>query len=371
MLIRLMTPNDLAFAAGLARAEGWRSETRLSFEDFLAHDPGGCFIAEVDGQPAGMCVATRYRQNGFIGELIVARFEGSRGTYFLSDGSELYADRVIVGDAGHSSISMGDFRQSGSSWHEVSHDLIIGQDPMSQGIYTLSEDAVLHVQGNIYLGDEGGTGTFTQSGNSELSVNELHISSSSETGSAPGYGSFVMEAGTLNAGAIFNNGHFTGETGSGNISVANGFYNTGVVAPGQSPGTLTIDGNYIQDPVGTLLIELGGYAPGTDSDLLEITGTAQLDGGLGVSLWNGFTPSDGDEFDILKAGELSGMFDANSLIFPKGWSWQIAYLDLDGNNTYDTVRLTANSVPVPAAVWLLASGLIGLVGLRHQKTRCH
>ncbi len=66
-----MNPIDLDFAAGLVQAEGWRSETRLSLEDFLAHEPNGCFVAESDGHPAGMVIATSYRQNGFIGELIV------------------------------------------------------------------------------------------------------------------------------------------------------------------------------------------------------------------------------------------------------------------------------------------------------------
>lgn len=302
------------------------------------------------------------------GELIVARFEGSRGRYMLSGDGELYADRVIVGDAGYNRASVGYFHQSGNSRHEIGQDLIVGQDSMSLGTFTLSDDARLTVQGNIYIGDEGGTGIFIQSGNSELSVNDLFISSASESGgSNPGNGTFVMEGGTLNANAIFNNGFFTGTAGFGNITVANGFYNTGIVAPGQSPGTLTIDGDFIQDPVGTLLIELGGYNPGVDSDLLEITGYAFLDGRLEVSLWNGFTPADGDEFDILRAGEIVGGFDLNSLVFPKSWSWQIAYLDLDSNNTYDTVRLTANSVPVPAAIWLFASGLIGLVSIRRNR----
>jgi GNAT superfamily N-acetyltransferase len=72
MNIRLMTPSDLEFAFGLVQAEDWRSETRQTFEDFLVHDPAGCFFAEFEDQPAGMCIATRYRQNGFVGELIVA-----------------------------------------------------------------------------------------------------------------------------------------------------------------------------------------------------------------------------------------------------------------------------------------------------------
>jgi predicted GNAT family acetyltransferase len=48
------------------------SENRREFEGFLEHDPAGCLIAEVDGKPAGLAVATGYGRSGFFGELIVS-----------------------------------------------------------------------------------------------------------------------------------------------------------------------------------------------------------------------------------------------------------------------------------------------------------
>lgn len=77
--IRLMKPADLDFAAACIRAEGWLSESRLAIEDFMAYDPAGCFIAEVDGQRAGLCVATGYLHHGFIGELIVVPEQRGHG----------------------------------------------------------------------------------------------------------------------------------------------------------------------------------------------------------------------------------------------------------------------------------------------------
>lgn len=71
MSIRVMQPEDLDFAAACTAAEGWSSETRQEFEGFLTHDPRGCLIAEIDGIQAGICIATSYGENGFIGELIV------------------------------------------------------------------------------------------------------------------------------------------------------------------------------------------------------------------------------------------------------------------------------------------------------------
>ena len=70
-VIRTMQPCDLAFAAACTQAEGWASEDFTTLQGFHIVDPGGCLLAEVDGEPAGICVATYYGASGFIGELIV------------------------------------------------------------------------------------------------------------------------------------------------------------------------------------------------------------------------------------------------------------------------------------------------------------
>jgi predicted N-acetyltransferase YhbS len=67
-----MNQGDIEYAVGCTRAEGWSSQTRHAFEDSLAYDPDGCFIAEMNGYRAGMCVATAYQRHGFIGMLIVS-----------------------------------------------------------------------------------------------------------------------------------------------------------------------------------------------------------------------------------------------------------------------------------------------------------
>ena len=48
MNIRTMEPDDLGFCVRAVEAEGWLSETLYTFETFLAHDRGGCLIAEDD-----------------------------------------------------------------------------------------------------------------------------------------------------------------------------------------------------------------------------------------------------------------------------------------------------------------------------------
>jgi predicted N-acetyltransferase YhbS len=71
--IRGMTAADIDFATGLTHQAGWASESQDVFAAFLAHDAAGCLIAEAGGEKAGVCVATKYGRNGFIGELIVSK----------------------------------------------------------------------------------------------------------------------------------------------------------------------------------------------------------------------------------------------------------------------------------------------------------
>ena len=68
-----MTPEDLDFATALTHTAGWASESQEVFAAFLEYDSCGCFIAEAGGEKAGVCVATKYLKNGFIGELVVSK----------------------------------------------------------------------------------------------------------------------------------------------------------------------------------------------------------------------------------------------------------------------------------------------------------
>ena len=68
--VRLFTTRDIDFAAEQTRREGWDSTPEL-FEILLAHDPGGCFIAEEEGERVGLVTTTVYERTAWIGNLIV------------------------------------------------------------------------------------------------------------------------------------------------------------------------------------------------------------------------------------------------------------------------------------------------------------
>ena len=71
LAIYQMVPEDLPLAASYTSAEGWLSEDLITFKGFYQHDPAGCLLARLEGQPVGIGVATSYGESGFIGQLIV------------------------------------------------------------------------------------------------------------------------------------------------------------------------------------------------------------------------------------------------------------------------------------------------------------
>ena len=134
---------------------------------------------------------------------------------------------------------------------------------------------------------------------------------------------------------------------------------SGTYSPGNSPHTVYFE-NLDFDSSAILLIEIGGLAPGEEYDQLIISGLTNLDGILTVSLINDFFPTLGDSFEILKFGEYSGNFKGfNGLNIGNG-------LILDPVFTADSLTLVTSNVPIPSALWLLGSGLIGIVGIRRK-----
>ena len=108
----------------------------------------------------------------------------------------------------------------------------------------------------------------------------------------------------LGAGLNLNGGSLAGtNTLAGNVA-----NNGGTVSPGTSPGVLTITGTYSQGSNGSLEIELAGIAPGTGFDKLVVGGAASLAGTLRVAFVSNFFPNLSATFGFLSCGSRSGTF---------------------------------------------------------------
>ncbi len=79
------------------------------------------------------------------------------------------------------------------------------------------------------------------------------------------------------------------------------------IAPGASPGTLTV-GSLNMSAGGILEIELAGPTPGAEHDVLAVTTSATLGGTLRLTLLNGFAPPAGSTFTFLTSPSVAGQF---------------------------------------------------------------
>ena len=107
------------------------------------------------------------------------------------------------------------------------------------------------------------------------------------------------------------------ETLAGSGTIVGDVIVYGSTDPGNSPGILTVDGNYSQETGSFLNIQLGGVSSG-QFDQLNVTGKANLNGLLLVHLFDGFPPASGDSFPMLTYGSRSGLFNSQAL--PGGMS---------------------------------------------------
>jgi phage baseplate assembly protein gpV len=143
---------------------------------------------------------------------------------------------------------------------------------------------------------------FTNSGTVEAQAGKLEFASD-----------YTQSAGTtrLNGGNIAAGGPFNIAGGSlvGVGTVFANVSNAGVVAPGASPGSLTVSGNYTQMSAGVLNIEIGGPLAGTQHDSLVVTGMASLTGKLNLSLVNGYMPADASAFQVMQYASRAGEFE--------------------------------------------------------------
>lgn len=132
------------------------------------------------------------------------------------------------------------------------------------------------------------------------------------------------------------------------------------MAPGQSPGILTIQGNYAQTG-GNLYLEIAGLTPGLHYDQLVVTGDFGLAGGaITLDFLGGFAPQAGQTFTLLQVG---GGFASDATFtvvgLEPGWQFDTAFHAATGDFTLTSLN-NAVAVPEPSALTLLALALGGL-----------
>jgi autotransporter-associated beta strand protein len=117
-------------------------------------------------------------------------------------------------------------------------------------------------------------------------------------------GSLIVDGSIASGQTVVNSGAFLG----GHGIIGGNLVNSGVVSQINSPGTLTVGGNYTQNAGGTLRIGVAGVAP-AQHDLLAVNGHATLGGTLQLISLGGFNFQPGEQITLLTAKNgVSGTF---------------------------------------------------------------
>ncbi|MEN8109068.1 MAG: hypothetical protein ABFS22_13825, partial [Pseudomonadota bacterium] len=234
---------------------------------------------------------------------------------------------------------------------------------------TLYADAGLSNQGNIGL-----SGGFT-----DLHGDINNVSGGSIIVSGNATASFyddVVHNGTeirvsSGSSAVF----FGAVSGAGSYTGTGSLFFEGDLMPGNSPALVDISGDMSLGLNSHTTMELGGLLRGDEYDAFDIGGILTLDGELDVALYDLgsglFTPGLGDSFDLFMADTILGEFDLLTLAtLGVDLGWQLDFL-ADEIGSTDVVRLSvvASAVPVPPAIWLFGSGLLGLIGIARRRQR--
>lgn len=150
---------------------------------------------------------------------------------------------------------------------------------------------------------------------------------------------------SLNSSLIGNvlvelDGRLSGDNGSmNNLTV------DGTVGPGNSIGTLFVNGNYIQNGSGNFDLEINAAG---QNDILNVTGTGNINGSLTVLPEPGLYIV-GTTYDfLLTGGGLSGTF--SSLIESSPLDFQVNYLPLIGGVTFAQLEIIGTTAVEPTPI---------------------
>ncbi len=316
---------------------------------------------------------------------------GSTGRVTVSgDGSEWSSTRIVLGDEGDGELTI---EKGGKVFSDVG---TVGFQAGSTGRVTVTGDSSewTLLLGSLAIGEAGAAslridgggkvvafratvGSFSTGGakvdvtavGSVLQVlTILHVGEDKLLGGGPGQLT-VSSGGTVKADTI--------EVGPGGKILGDGTIEGnvinmgGLIAPGFSPGTLTINGNYTQ-LAGLLELEVAGLGLGQFDQLL-IHGLADFEGGIiEISFIDGFLPHAGDTFSFILA-DLGLTLAPGLAIMLAGVdsSFQFETGLQDGTFTFtaltDAREGAPHGVPEPAPLFLIAAALPLLIVLARRR----
>ncbi|WP_414521368.1 Calx-beta domain-containing protein, partial [Umezakia ovalisporum] len=178
-------------------------------------------------------------------------------------------------------------------------------------------------EGNLYIYND-----FLNTGSVNIKGGIAHFSSDFDQTA----GEIVLHNGRLNSTAEIN--IQAGQIG-GYGTINSNILSAGLLNPfvsgnlGAEYGKITILGNYTETDDAQIHIQIGGEDRGTEFDAIDISGTANFDGTIHISLLDDFIPVLGDSFTIINYADYTGdtELDFSGLIIAGGLRFNPVFND--------------------------------------------
>jgi hypothetical protein len=292
-------------------------------------------------------------------------YPGEASSLTIADGGVL-ANHGFVYQYGAMTVAAGGRLENDSQLFMVANTLTIeaGGELVNDGAGNIEirNDGTIINGGDVTLssGTIYGNGAYVQSG-----TGTTLIDSPAGILLGPG-GSYLQENGrtTVRGSLEAETVRFLAGELRGSGSITASVLEVGpdvLVATGDSPGRLTVNGNI--NAIGAIFdIEIAGIDAGLTYDQLYATGDINFDGGeIRFRFIDGYLPGVDDVFQwVLADGFVNGL-DTLSFLVSSDAGLVEGYLDGSGQFVVSSVA----PVPLPASVWLLATGL-GVVAARSR-----
>jgi hypothetical protein len=262
-------------------------------------------------------------------------FEILNAQMLTADAESLFQNlgTILKSSLGITTFTGGELQNQGTLDVEAgsfeTDSVMLPAGTLTQGTWIVRDNAELALKGTPIINNEA---TVTLSGPNSIftSFDTVEVNASTGSFSILDGRFFSATRSLLNQGQLFVGVGSTlfipfgssldniGGQIRGSGTIINRVVNSGVVAPGASPGVLTVllkdpEQSFVQDEAGIVEIELGGNLPGIEYDQLQIQGRIEfmpppMAGTLIATLINSFVPLPGDTFDVIFYSEIVGQF---------------------------------------------------------------
>jgi fibronectin-binding autotransporter adhesin len=289
------------YSGGTTVSAGTLTGTTTSLQGDITNNAAVNFTQAANGTYAGVVSGTGSLTKAGTGIVTLSGANTYSGSTIVSAGTlQVNGGNNRLATTGDVSVASGATFDLNNNNQQIDALSGLGNVTLGSGDLTIgsgSFSGIISGTGNVIKSGTSTatfTGAHTYSGNTTISDGKLVIN-----------GSLVSPTLTINSGAIL-----------GGVGIVNDVINNGILAPGNSIGTINIAGNYTSNNGSILEIELDDTG---SSDKLEVTGDANINGGDIKILPDAGSYTAGSRYTIIETiGQVNQTPGFNSIIQGNG-----------------------------------------------------